>query len=69
MSEDDIDPIDDRMGEALRRHQHGLIRPLWEDLAEGELKQAWRRRGQDMREVIERCGLTIQFAAREQTRP
>lgn len=37
--------IGDLLGEALRRHRHGLIRPLWADMSEGEQKAAWRRLG------------------------
>jgi hypothetical protein len=37
--------IDDLLGEALRRHRHGQIRPLWRDMPEGDQKKAWRRLG------------------------
>jgi hypothetical protein len=37
--------IDDLLGEALRRHRHGDMRPLWADMPEGEIKRAWRRLG------------------------
>jgi hypothetical protein len=52
--------IDDLLGEALRRHRHGLIRPLWADMQEGPEKQAWRDEGRalldfnDVRESIHR---------------
>jgi hypothetical protein len=32
----------DRLGEALRRHRHGLIRPLWADMNEPD-REAYRR--------------------------
>jgi hypothetical protein len=38
-------PIDDLLGEALRRHRHGGIRPLWADMPEGDQKRAWRQLG------------------------
>lgn len=38
-------PIDDLLGEALRRHRLGAIRPLWRDMPEGDQKHAWRRLG------------------------
>ena len=53
------DPIDDRMGEALRRYRNGEMRPLWVDMPEGHKKQAWRVLGRKFREQIERCGLTV----------
>jgi len=37
--------IGDLLGEALRRHRHGLIRPLWADMPKSEQKAAWRRLG------------------------
>lgn len=37
--------IEDLLGEALRRHRHGLMRPLWADMPDGELKQRWRAAG------------------------
>lgn len=33
--------IDDRLGEAVRRYQCGLLRPLWADMDEGA-KDSWR---------------------------
>lgn len=41
-------PIDDLLGEALRRHRCGAIRPLWRDMPEGHHKRAWRRLGARM---------------------
>lgn len=38
-------PIEDLLGEALRRHRHGSIRPFWKDMPEGDQKRAWRRLG------------------------
>lgn len=36
-------PIDDLIGEALRRHRHGDLRPLWRDMPEGDnIKELWR---------------------------
>jgi hypothetical protein len=32
--------IDDRLGEALRRIRHGLMRPLWADMDEAD-KEGW----------------------------
>jgi hypothetical protein len=40
-------PIDDLLGEALRRHRHGLMRPLWRDMPENN-KVYWRQRGARM---------------------
>jgi hypothetical protein len=37
--------IADLLGEALRRHRHGQMRPLWADMPESEMKAAWRRLG------------------------
>ncbi len=31
----------DRLGEALRRYRHGLMRPLWADMTEAD-KDGWR---------------------------
>ena len=33
--------VTDRLGEALRRYRHGLVRPLWADLPEEE-REGWR---------------------------
>jgi hypothetical protein len=45
--------IDDLLGEALRRHRHGLIRPLWADMPEGEEKQRWRLAGRALLDFSE----------------
>lgn len=37
--------IADLLGEALRRHRHGQMRPLWIDMPEGPEKQRWREKG------------------------
>jgi hypothetical protein len=31
----------DRLGEALRRYRHGLMRPLWADMTEAD-REGWR---------------------------
>jgi hypothetical protein len=46
--------IEDLMGEALRRHRLGLIRPLWADMPEGDIKRGWRKRGMAL--LLDRAG-------------
>lgn len=55
---DDRD-IDDRLGEALRRWRHGLVRPLWADLPEAD-KEGWRKEAALLRvTILKDVGLTV----------
>ena len=54
--------IDDRLGEALRRIRHGLIRPLWHDMTE-ESREGWRNIAQSVRmTTFKDVGLRIEIA-------
>lgn len=55
---------DDAMGEACRRHVHGLIRPLWSDMTDDQ-RSGWIVAGQKQRRIMESCGLAITIAASE----
>jgi hypothetical protein len=51
-------PLDDRIGEMLRRNHHGLIRPLWADAPE-IVKQYWRDRAPAFQTLLAACGLKV----------
>lgn len=46
----------DRLGEAARRYAHGLVRPLWHDLAE-ERREEWRRQGDVLANILRSVGV------------
>lgn len=51
--------VDDRLGEALRRWRHGLIRPLWRDMTEAD-KEGWRNAAASWRvSILADVGLTV----------
>lgn len=51
--------IDDRLGEALRRWRHGLIRPLWRDMTDAD-KEGWRNAAASWRvSILADVGLTV----------
>ncbi len=50
--------LDDRLGELMRRHHHGLIRPLWADAPE-IVKQYWRDRAPAFQTLLASVGLKV----------
>lgn len=50
--------IPDRLGEALRVHRYGLIRPLWPDLDDAN-KEAWRAVAGRFIGIMRRRGLKV----------
>ena len=53
--------IEDRLGEALYRWQHGLMRPLWQDMGSAE-QQRWRDEGDIFRQtVMHKVGLKVEI--------
>ncbi len=51
-------PLEDRIGELLRRQEHGLIRPLWDD-APDIVKRYWRDRAPAFQTLLASCGLKV----------
>jgi hypothetical protein len=54
----------DRLGEALRRWFHGLIRPLWRDMSP-EQKQLWRDRAAAFEHLAHDVGIELRCRGRE----
>ena len=53
--------IDDRLGEALRRIRHGLMRPLWADMP-GDQKDGWINLAASVRAtVFKDVGLKVEI--------
>lgn len=53
-----VRPLDDRIGEMLRRNHHGLVRPLWADAPEN-VRQYWRDRAPAYHTLLASCGLKV----------
>lgn len=53
-----VRPLDDRLGEALRRVHRGLVLPLWCDLEEHH-KRYWRSEVRPFLTLMQSCGLKV----------
>jgi hypothetical protein len=51
--------VRDRLGEALRRHLHGLMRPLWSDMNDVD-RELWHVTAESFVEIAESCGPKIE---------
>lgn len=49
----------DRLGEALRRRRHGLMRPLWADMAEAD-KKGWRHLASTFVVDLKKVGIRLE---------
>ena len=54
-------PLDDRLGEALRRLHRGLVLPLWADL-EDHHKKVWLRDVKPFLTLMESVGLKVEIS-------